>query len=386
MCETPGPDCVFTCGDYKYDLNSLRHWTNGEMVGSDDAGAFYRWGVCGAKLPPEATCDPLSNSSSVLAIMVDLNGGQCTTIGRQEKSEASTFCQITDASRPENGITCAYFDGDAGSSMSVEYSCAATSQRPALTLLEPTPPKVQVVLSDPNACGQSTELPWVWIIASCAVGGALLLVLGALLACCICRRFRRARDLSGYAPPHSGPLLGGADRQSFDMEAEKQKAQSRSWFGFRRAPPPKEPLISSSPYKTGPTSPSARSSDRLRQEEMLAGRAPITGLAPLLERSGLSDKLAAATTCCEQQGWPSVAHIKSSGEAGQKLFIISLRIKPDGPRARRLKRELARDEWAWDAHNNAAADRVEAQRFGGPDGAGSPRKGAEAAEGTGETS
>ena len=74
-----------------------------------------------------------------------------------------------------------------------------------------------------------------------------------------------------------------------------------------------------------------------------------------MSASGLEDRLPSAGAWFVEKGWSSVGHLRTSG--GQKAvdgLVNALRLKADGARARRLKRELFRDEWAWDAHAMAA--------------------------------
>ena len=87
----------------------------------------------------------------------------------------------------------------------------------------------------------------------------------------------------------------------------------------------------------------------------LAAARSVGGLERLMSAAGLEDRLANAGAWFVEKGWSSVAHLRASG--GQKAtdgLVHALRLKADGARARRLRRELKRDEWAWDAHSMAA--------------------------------
>ena len=89
-----------------------------------------------------------------------------------------------------------------------------------------------------------------------------------------------------------------------------------------------------------------------------AAAAGVAGLDALMASCGLEDRLAAAGAWCVEHGWASVAHLRSGGTKAADALVSALRLKADGARARRLKRELRRDEFGWDAH--AAAVRTNA--------------------------
>ena len=84
-------------------------------------------------------------------------------------------------------------------------------------------------------------------------------------------------------------------------------------------------------------------------------RSQIPGLAELLGACGLSDRLPIAANWCIEQGWESVAHFRHAGPQAVDALVATLRLKP--PKAKKLRKELARDAWAWDSHAAAARGR-----------------------------
>ena len=106
---------------------------------------------------------------------------------------------------------------------------------------------------------------------------------------------------------------------------------------------------------------------RLRREALaveggelgpLEAAARVDGLEAAMTASGMAERLAAAGLWCEQNGWVSVAHLRTGGRRAADAFVGAMRLKPDGPRARRLRRALNKDEYAWDAHSQAARQRA----------------------------
>ena len=73
-----------------------------------------------------------------------------------------------------------------------------------------------------------------------------------------------------------------------------------------------------------------------------------------MKAAGLADRLGAAGAWCVEHQWKSVAHLRSGGPRAADAFVLALRLKADGARARKLKRELKKDEWGWDVHAMAA--------------------------------
>ena len=70
---------------------------------------------------------------------------------------------------------------------------------------------------------------------------------------------------------------------------------------------------------------------------------------------GSAGRLGAAGAWCIANGWVSVAHLRGGGTRAAEALVGHLRLKPDGSRAKRLKRAISKDEWAWDAHATAAS-------------------------------
>jgi len=89
-------------------------------------------------------------------------------------------------------------------------------------------------------------------------------------------------------------------------------------------------------------------------ERGIAAAARVEGLEALMVAAGMPERLPAAGTWCEEQGWKSVAHLRSGGARTADAFVVAMRLKPDGPRARRLKKEVQNDGFGWDAHASAA--------------------------------
>jgi hypothetical protein len=61
---------------------------------------------------------------------------------------------------------------------------------------------------------------------------------------------------------------------------------------------------------------------------------------------------------CVEHGWHSVVHLRSGGPKAADAFVAAMKLKTRGTRAKRLKKELQRDEFAWDAHAAAARNGV----------------------------
>jgi hypothetical protein len=85
-----------------------------------------------------------------------------------------------------------------------------------------------------------------------------------------------------------------------------------------------------------------------------AAAASVDGLAALMSAAGLEERLGSAGAWCVQHGWASVAHLRSGGACAADGLVAHLRLKADGTRAKRLKKELKRDVWSWDPHALAA--------------------------------
>ena len=92
-----------------------------------------------------------------------------------------------------------------------------------------------------------------------------------------------------------------------------------------------------------------------------ASAVAVEGLVQLMQAAGLEGRTATAGLWCAQNGWASVAHLKSGGASAVEDLLATLRLKADGARGKRLKKELKKDVWGWDAHaaaaQNAARDR-----------------------------
>ena len=87
----------------------------------------------------------------------------------------------------------------------------------------------------------------------------------------------------------------------------------------------------------------------------LEAAAKVAGLEALMGAVGLEDRLGAAGAWCIANGWVSVAHLRGGGTRAAEALVGHLRLKPDGARAKRLKRAISKDEWGWDAHSAAAS-------------------------------
>ena len=86
----------------------------------------------------------------------------------------------------------------------------------------------------------------------------------------------------------------------------------------------------------------------------LAAASAISGLDALLTAAGLDDCLADAGAWCEAHGWLSVAHLRSGGERAAEALVGALRLKSESKPAKKLRKALRKDVWAWDAHAAAA--------------------------------
>jgi hypothetical protein len=86
----------------------------------------------------------------------------------------------------------------------------------------------------------------------------------------------------------------------------------------------------------------------------MAAAASVDGLAALMSGAGLEEKLGAAGAWCVQHGWASVVHLRSGGVRAAEALVAHLQLKKDGARARRLKKAIKKDVWAWDTHALAA--------------------------------
>lgn len=101
-------------------------------------------------------------------------------------------------------------------------------------------------------------------------------------------------------------------------------------------------------------SPAVAANDDKAERAGRAAAAAVDGLDALMSAAGLEDRLSAAGLWCVEHGWCSVAHLRSGGSRAADAFVTALRLKPDGARGRKLKKELKKDVWAWDMHAAAA--------------------------------
>ena len=328
--------------------------------------------------------------------------GTCSTIGTwMDAAGLPMPCYLRDSADPSSGIKCHLYADDAssssststhdGSSIVLEFACHTDSLAPTVTQIGAS--TYHALMAGPEACALSPSL-----FLPIAIGGGTALLL--LLACFVylrCRRCRRAEAPAGAQQPGSSsasstsakrsvnnrPFVPPADASNMSAAELRRQllAESDTEEGNNNAPmasPVADNNVggssssSSSPPAYMPfTPPSER--QRAMDEESIAGSeysAPVSeaakaaglaaarsvgGLERLMSAAGLEDRLANAGAWFVEKGWSSVAHLRASG--GQKAtdgLVHALRLKADGARARRLRRELKRDEWAWDAHSMAA--------------------------------
>ena len=150
----------------------------------------------------------------------------------------------------------------------------------------------------------------------------------------------------------SRAAAGGA---SASTSAAPSAASSGNKYGAYA--PPKDD-DDDGPAAYTPTTADGRPEEALTEDvaKGLAAAARINGLEALMTASGLLERLPAAGNWCEEQKWQSVAHLRSGGSRAAEAFVAAMRLKPDGPRSRRLKKELKKDEFGWDAHAAAARE------------------------------
>jgi hypothetical protein len=286
----------------------------------------------------------------------------------------------------------------------VEYQCADNSVPPAVRDIG----KLYVAsMADPNACELPAPYPWVLVLSCAGAGVGLLcvLVLGCLwYRSCSKRngggdsRPPARRDGDRAVPGSTGnpgkkpaKWITGADGSCVKSEEDLKEellAQSRAEYGASSgacssraaaggasASTSAAPSAASSGNKYGayappkdddddgpaaytPTTADGRPEEAPTEDvaKGLAAAARINGLEALMTASGLLERLPAAGNWCEEQKWQSVAHLRSGGSRAAEAFVAAMRLKPDGPRARRLKKELKKDEFGWDAHAAAARE------------------------------
>ena len=335
--------------------------------------------------------------------------GQCKTIGAwEDKAGLPMPCFLRDAARPSEGVQCHLYTGGTGggASLLVDFVCMRDAQGGS------APPRVQslsalsylaTVHSD-AACALAPASPLPLIITASAGAAALLLV---LLGLAVYYRRRasaaeggrggggeRARGRRGAKEGAGASGAGGSGGSGGPLTADELRAQlladsdddddhagAERGNSRRGAPGEDGSGAGGSAGRGGGASPAYRpftspvaDADDARAaggnaggEDEARGRAcaaSVSGLEALLRAAQLEDRVAAAGAWCVANGWVSVAHLRGGGPRATDAFVTALRLKADGPRARRLKRELKRDVWGWDAHAHAAAA-CDAGRAGG---------------------
>ena len=270
-------------------------------------------------------------------------------------------------------------------------------------------------MADPDACEIPDEFPWL-LVLSCSGGGLALLLLLALVVVCrqrkaCCFSARAADEPSAARPPprrdgdrkvgnQSGKKpatwvtdqYGNCVKSDEDLRAELL-AESRQDYGLGAAGGSAGGAYSSAPAATaadhdakasayGAYSPAAvadasghgsgagpsangaytpltadgrpEECDAADVAKGLSAASAVEGLEALMSAAGLPERLPAAGSWCEEQGWQSVEHLRSGGARTADAFVAAMRLKADGPRGRRLKKELKKDAFEWDAHASAA--------------------------------
>ncbi|KOO29248.1 hypothetical protein Ctob_004839 [Chrysochromulina tobinii] len=398
----------------------MLEWSGGTMTALDQRGAQYHWALCGQILPVQHLQGPIGPCNASLSVNdvaaatrvagpYDLGPdgppGACETVGLWKDTLGyPAVCYLLEASQPGNGIKCDFKPSTVSRGFVVEYQCADNSVPPAVRDIG----KLYVAsMADPNACELPAPYPWV-LVLSCAgsgVGLLCVLVLGCLwYRSCSKRngggdsRPPARRDGDRAVPGSTGnpgkkpaKWITGADGSCVKSEEDLKEellAQSRAEYGASSgacssraaaggasASTSAAPSAASSGNKYGayappkdddddgpaaytPTTADGRPEEAPTEDvaKGLAAAARINGLEALMTASGLLERLPAAGNWCEEQKWQSVAHLRSGGSRAAEAFVAAMRLKPDGPRARRLKKELKKDEFGWDAHAAAARE------------------------------
>ena len=358
MCGYVTDDCSYTCTQrdgtsVRYDLSSLAEWTGGVVTAADADGAAYHWSTCRTPLPAEHLCaapshHKVNDTPAVTRVVANSSSGvECDVLGVQEQS----YCALLDAANPTSGIGCHYYNGDGGRSFSVSFECA-DSPRPPTVAADPTDPLIfAATMADPHACGDGSCAPF-WlglclpVLIGIGGGGVLLL---AVLVCVLVVRARRCCACSGGGGGGGGggccrgccarrAAAKSSYRRQASLDAEEQEAEAAA------AAPAGAITHDDAVGATSATSTTT-----------LLPASQIPGLAELLGACGLSDRLPIAANWCIEQGWESVAHFRHAGPQAVDALVATLRLKP--PKAKKLRKELARDAWAWDSHAAAARGR-----------------------------
>ena len=380
-------------------MSGLLQWSGAAVTAADTAGAVYDWAVCGQELPQSMQCgasdtggelaDPPPGGELVAATR--RVGTACKTIGTWRDATGLPMpCYQRDATNPKQGIKCHLYAGDhgtSGESLIIDFLCRPEGALPP-TVVSVGANTYHATLTGPEACALSASLLVPILVAA---GGALALALAALAFCKLRRiRQRRGETSSEDNKPRAGlcerlaaSRAGGSSSSSSRPFVPPPNADSMSPAELRRqlladsddeeaAPAtPRANASSSSAPMHSPTSDAytpftppnpadvvpASAVPAATDEAERAGRAAaaaISGLDALMAAAGLEDRLAAAGLWCTEHGWCSVAHLRSGGTRAAEAFVTALRLKSDGGRARKLKRELKKDVWAWDVHAAAA--------------------------------
>lgn len=305
-------------------------------------------------------------------------------------SENANFCRIRDAADPRGGISCSFYNGDDESSIEVDYACGPSSPAKvhagAVTTYHAT-------MTDPAGCGSSG--PPVRTVLEC-VGGAALLGFAFAMMCCYRRDgLNRQRKLptaegegegqgagllgegGGKPKPRPGCFAGFLDGLGFGGRAQYGDASAYVAGGAGAGGdygPPTESHCHSlyGQHQSSSAVPSlhggscsgsfrpatARSLGNFVDDGSMGGKQipHIAGLDHLMAECGMPDRTAAAAAWFQAQGWDTVSKLRRTETRAIDSFIEALRLKKEGPRARKVKQELQKDEWSWDAHSQASAN------------------------------
>ena len=352
--------CRYSCGGRDFDLGSLLDWSGGSVTADDGKGGIFHWGVCGQTLPKAHQCSA-SGAGTDAPAATRISGGKCTTVGRWTNQGFLTQCNLIDPTNASTGLRCLFESGDGGASLSVDYMCTASSQLPTVsTVPGGGGSHYRATMFDPQACGVDPSL-----LLPLSIGGGSAVVALALVLCLVLcrRRCRRPQtdEARRRAPADAKPAAGSAGApatlRSPLLEEEgadgPNPCPSYGLAGTEHAGSSSGALAYSHVDAVAAAA-AAYTEDAELLAAGLAAAARVAGLEALMSAAELPERLAAAGTWCEEEGWHSVAHLRGGGARAADAFVAAMHLKSDGARSRRLKRELRKDEFAWDAHATAA--------------------------------
>jgi hypothetical protein len=362
-------------------MKGLLRWSGGAATATDAHGAVYHWGQCGLELPTTLECPPEERSPNggltSLAAATRIADGKCTTIGQWvDHAGLPMPCYLRDASEPTSGLLCRLYGGDegGGASLLVEYNCATQSVSP--TVEQYGSLSYKATMTGPEACALPTSYMLLICVGASAVAFILLVCVIRLLhrrRCCRSRASdadasatgkRRAGRSPAGSRGEQGTRAGGggsssnAPLSSEDLRAQLLASSDEDDEAVKSTPPTGTTSAYAGPDPSSNTYSSSRANDeevgRVDHEEGAASAAAVDGLEAVLSAAGLEDRVPTAGLWCRAQGWVSVAHLRTGGPKVIDSLVKELRLKPTGARAKRLKKELKRDEWGWDVHAAAA--------------------------------